>query len=88
MTEQKHLPRSFEEFPKAIVERNWKTWLFWLVPVVAAALAGYFVYTQLLSGGPELQISFQNAEGLQAGQSDVKYPRRSNWDRQKCATGK
>jgi paraquat-inducible protein B len=72
MNEQNR-PRSLEDLPKAIVQRNWKTGLFWLIPLAAAGLAGYFVYTQLLSGGPEVQISFDNAQGLQAGKSDVKY---------------
>jgi len=72
MSEQRE-PRSFEDLPEARIEKNWKTHLVWLVPVAAAALAGWFIYSNLFTGGPTLHIFFDNAAGLQKGKSSLKY---------------
>ena len=73
MTTSHNPPHSFEHLPRAIVEKNWKTRLFWLIPLGAAVLAGYFVYNEAIKGGPRLHSVFSDAQGLQAGNSDVKY---------------
>jgi paraquat-inducible protein B len=72
MTDAEH-PHSFEELPQAAVEGNRKRWLFWLLPLAAAGLAGYFIYRDVFAGGPTLHIYFADAQGLEAGKSDVKY---------------
>lgn len=58
--------------PKARVRRSWRTWLYWLVPVAAAALAGWFVYEEVFRVGPTIQITFDDAAELQAGKSQLK----------------
>ncbi len=58
--------------PKARVRRSWRTWLYWLVPVAAAALAGWFVYQEVFRVGPTIQITFDDAAELQAGKSQLK----------------
>ncbi len=73
MTETRNRLQSLDALPKAHVERNWKTYLFWLIPIAAAGLAGWFIYTELLSGGPTLHIYFKDAQELQAGQSQLFY---------------
>ena len=73
MSAQQHRHHSLEDLPKAIVERNWKTRLIWLVPLGAVALAAYFIYTELLAGGPTLHIYFTDAQNLESGKSEVKY---------------
>ena len=65
--------KSFEELPQAKIEKNWKRWLIWIVPIGAAALAAWFIYSDLLKGGPTLHILFDNAAGLQKGKSQVQY---------------
>ncbi|CAH2602985.1 Paraquat-inducible protein B [Rhodovastum atsumiense] len=45
----------------------------WLVPLVAVLIAAWLVWTTLSSRGPLITITFESAEGLQAGQSQVKY---------------
>jgi len=45
----------------------------WLVPIVAAIIAGYLGYRTIMEQGPLLTLSFTNADGLQAGQTQVKY---------------
>jgi len=73
MSDPRRQPRSFEDLPTARIERNWKTYLIWLVPVAAAALAAWFIYANLFTGGPTLHITFDNAAGLQKGNSQLKY---------------
>ena len=59
--------------PEARVERNPKTWFFWVVPVGAAVLAAWFIYSEKVKGGPTIHIIFDHASGLQGGKSDLKY---------------
>ncbi len=59
--------------PKARIKRSWWTRLYWVVPVAAAALAGWFVYEEIFKTGPTIQITFEDAGGLEAGKSEVKY---------------
>jgi paraquat-inducible protein B len=47
--------------------------IVWLVPLVAAAIAGWLAYTTLTEKGPEITISFKTAEGLEAGKTKIKY---------------
>jgi paraquat-inducible protein B len=62
-----------KDLPKAKVGRDWKTYLFWLVPMFAAALAGWFIYSDFVSKGPEVHIYFADATRLEAGKSPVMY---------------
>jgi paraquat-inducible protein B len=45
----------------------------WLVPVVALVAAGWVAWRALAEAGPALEITFQTAEGLEAGRTPVKY---------------
>jgi len=45
----------------------------WIIPLVAAVIAGYLGYRTLLEQGPLMTLTFDNAEGLDAGQTQVKY---------------
>lgn len=47
--------------------------LVWLIPIVAAIIAGYLGYRTLLERGPLLTLTFDNASGLQVGQTQLKY---------------
>jgi paraquat-inducible protein B len=45
----------------------------WLIPIIAAAIAGYLGYRTLVREGPLLTLTFSTAEGLAAGQTQVEY---------------
>jgi len=45
----------------------------WLIPLIAAAIAGYLGYHTVLQQGPLMTLTFSTAEGLSAGQTQVKY---------------
>ena len=45
----------------------------WLVPLVALLLGGWMVVYTLMNEGPTIDISFENADGLTAGKTKLKY---------------
>ncbi|HHD79293.1 MAG TPA: MCE family protein, partial [Epsilonproteobacteria bacterium] len=45
----------------------------WIVPFIALIIAGWLAYQYFSELGPEIRIIFPNNEGLQAGQSHIKY---------------
>ena len=47
--------------------------LAWLVPIAAAALAAYLGYTTYASRGPLVAVTLDDAGGLTAGQTPVRY---------------
>jgi paraquat-inducible protein B len=63
-----------EELPRPVVKRRrFNASLIWLIPVLAALIAVSLVVTSWLQAGPDITISFQSAEGLDAGKTPVKY---------------
>jgi paraquat-inducible protein B len=57
--------------PARLRERSFS--FVWLIPLVALAIAGYLGYRTFLQQGPLLTLNFSTAEGLSAGQTQVKY---------------
>jgi len=45
----------------------------WIVPFIALLIAGWLAYQYYAQLGPEIKIVFPKNEGLQAGQSQIKY---------------
>jgi paraquat-inducible protein B len=45
----------------------------WLIPLVAVAIGGWLAWNTLSKEGPTITLSFETAEGLQAGQSQLKF---------------
>jgi paraquat-inducible protein B len=61
--------------PEAIVKtkKSFSFSLVWLVPVVAALIGGWLVYKAISEKGPTITITFETAEGLEAGKTKIKY---------------
>lgn len=59
--------------PVVARQRNWLPSLIWLIPVVAALVGIALVARILFERGPEVVLTFQTAEGLEAGKTAVKY---------------
>ncbi|MFS1289646.1 intermembrane transport protein PqiB [Pseudomonas piscis] len=57
----------------ALRTRRFNVSLVWLVPIVAALVGLSMVVHKSMSAGPEISISFQTAEGLEANKTQVKY---------------
>jgi paraquat-inducible protein B len=67
-------PEASEAVPDARVRRRrWGLSVAWLVPVVAAAVAGYLVYDRVRQAGPTITITFADGDGIKVGQTEVRY---------------
>ena len=62
-----------EELPEALVDARRRLSLVWLVPLAALFAAGWLIYQANLERGPLVTIRFQNAEGLEAGKTRIRY---------------
>jgi paraquat-inducible protein B len=70
---REHLERE-DAWPAATIRRRrWPSFLVWLIPLVAVALAGYLVYERLHERGPVIAIGFADASGVREGQTDLRY---------------
>ena len=66
--------RKAGELPKAIIgAAGWRSLVVWVVPVVAAVVAGYLVFDRVREFGPEITIRFKDGSGVKVGQTPVKY---------------
>ena len=45
----------------------------WIIPVLAVAIGGWLAWNTLSKQGPMITIAFDSGEGLQAGQSQLKF---------------
>ena len=65
------------EHPTANIRPHSGGWrrisLIWMIPIVTAAIAAWLAWDAFSERGPLITITFQTAEGLQAGQSHVRY---------------
>lgn len=52
---------------------RWSFSVVWAVPVVAALIGGWVAVKTALDQGPTITIQFKTAEGLEAGQTKIKY---------------
>ncbi len=59
--------------PHAATRRSRRISIIWIVPLVAVAIGGWLAWDTLSKEGPTIKISFEGGEGLQAGQSQLKY---------------
>ncbi len=67
-------PEAAGEQPRArIRKQRWSFPIVWVVPVIAAIVAGYVVYQRVHDLGPEITIKFKDVGGLRAGQTPIKY---------------
>jgi len=67
-------PPSRDALPRPVVQqRRFKESLIWLVPVLAALVGLSLVIHNWMQTGPQIVVSFQSAEGLDAGKTPVKY---------------
>lgn len=59
--------------PTAKVARKRRFSVIWIIPLVAAAVAAWLAYETLSQRGPMITITFQDASGIEAGKTKVKY---------------
>jgi paraquat-inducible protein B len=59
--------------PHASTRRSRRISAIWIIPLVAVAIGAWLAWDTLSKEGPTIKISFESGEGLQAGQSQLKY---------------
>lgn len=73
MTEEHTKPRLEEQAPEAVVQVKRQLSIIWVVPIVALLIGGWLVFKALSEKGPEITITFETAEGLEADKTKVKF---------------
>ncbi len=74
MSEPQSEHRVADELPKANVRRRRRMFpVVWVVPLIAALVAGYLVYDRVQEFGPKITIRFKDGGGLRTGQTPIKY---------------
>ncbi len=71
--EEKRSNIDLERLPKAKIEKSKVIWLFWLIPIAAAGFLAWLVWEHTFGSGPNIEIIFTDATGLEPGKSPVKY---------------
>ena len=67
-------PTPQDDLPQPVLKRRrFNASLIWLIPALAALVGLSLVVSSWLQQGPKITISFQSAEGLDAGKTPVKY---------------
>ena len=59
--------------PRARTGRSRRISVIWVIPLVAVAIGAWLAWDTWSKEGPTIRISFDNGEGLQAGQSQLKF---------------
>jgi len=58
---------------QAVVRTKKSISIVWIVPLVALLIGGWLAYKAITGKGPTITITFENAEGLEAGKTKIKF---------------
>ena len=61
------------EVAEAVVSTRRRPSIVWLIPLVAAVVGAFVAWRTFADRGPEIEIAFETAEGLEAGKTPIKY---------------
>jgi paraquat-inducible protein B len=59
--------------PRATTRRSRRISVIWIIPLLAVAIGAWLAWDTWSKQGPTITISFDTGEGLQAGQSQLKF---------------
>ncbi|MDO6460096.1 MlaD family protein [Granulosicoccaceae sp. 1_MG-2023] len=65
--------KMFPDVPEAVTDNSRGFSVIWLIPLIAVLVAGWLAYKTFTERGPEITIVFDEAEGLEPGQTRIKY---------------
>ena len=73
MSEERPNQPPVDELPEAHIEKPRGISIVWLIPLIAALVGGWLAYKTISESGPTITISFEDASGLEAGKTKIKY---------------
>ncbi|MBT8363488.1 MAG: MCE family protein [Deltaproteobacteria bacterium] len=73
MNAENNLEPDLSDLPQADVKGKKQISIVWLIPIVAVLIGGWLAYKGLSERGPMVSITFESAEGLEAGKTLLKY---------------
>jgi paraquat-inducible protein B len=73
MDEGRRKPDAKSDLPRARVTRGRWARVVWVVPLVAAIVAGFLIYDRISQYGPEITIRFRDASGIKVAQTPILY---------------
>jgi paraquat-inducible protein B len=74
MSEETPRSNPAEGAPPAAEVRTKRSFsIVWVIPLVALFIGGWLAYKALSEKGPTITITFEDAEGLEAGKTKIKY---------------
>ncbi len=65
--------QKLDELPESDIKPREKISIVWLVPIIALAIGSWLAYKAWSEMGPEITITFDTADGLEAGKTKIKY---------------
>ena len=73
MTNPQPDPLSEDDIPEAVASTRSGFSIIWVIPLLAALIGAWVAYSAYAERGPSITITFDTAEGLEAGKTKVKY---------------
>ena len=73
MTDQLSTSDMKSNINEAVIRKKKSFSIVWFIPIVALLIGGWLVYKAISEKGPVITISFESAEGLEAGKTKIKY---------------
>ena len=73
MNEQQKVETDTLGAAQAVVKPKKSISIVWIVPLVALFIGGWLTYKAITEKGPTITITFQSAEGLEAGKTKIKF---------------
>ena len=62
-----------EQAPEAVVQSRRSFSIIWVVPIIALLIGGWLTFKAMSEKGPIITITFETAEGLEAGKTKIKF---------------
>lgn len=59
--------------PEPMIKPKISISMVWLIPIITAMIGGWLVVKTISEKGPEIEITFKTAEGIEAGKTKVKH---------------